>query len=184
MAVVAFDSLGTLFDLGDLESRMPPILLHALSLTVVGGWTPLDELAAALDPELAERLPGLAPYGDGAEALELVRASGHEAWVLTNGGRESTERLLEHGRLAELVAEVHSAEEVERYKPDAAVYGLLPSNATLVAAHAWDVAGARSAGRRGIFVDRTGNGWPLPGGPAPDGIAASLVEAARLASSP
>jgi hypothetical protein len=36
---------------------MPRVLHHALSLTVAGEWAPLDELAAALDPELAERLP-------------------------------------------------------------------------------------------------------------------------------
>lgn len=181
MAVVAFDFLGTLFDLGDLEERMPAILLHALSLTVIGEWVPLDELAAALDPELANRLPELDPYGDALEALETVRAGGDDAWVLTNGGRDLTQRLLERAGLADRVAEIHSAAEVGRYKPDAAVYGLLPESATLVAAHAWDVAGARAAGRRGVFVDRSGRGWPLPDRLRPDGIAPGLAEAARLA---
>jgi 2-haloalkanoic acid dehalogenase type II len=180
--VVAFDSLGTLFDLGDLEGRMPGVLHHALSLTVVGAWQPLDEVAAALDPQLAELLPELDPFDDAAPALEQVRGAGHEAWVLTNGSRAATEGLLERGGLAELVAEIRSAEEVERYKPHPAVYGLVPDATTLVAAHAWDVAGGCSAGLRGVWVDRADGSWPLPRELAPDASAADLVEAARLAT--
>lgn len=183
MAVVAFDSLGTLFDLGDLEERMPRVLLHALALTVVGEWSPLDELAAALDPELAERLPELEPYHDAREALEHARVAGDEAWVLTNGGRESTQRLLQRGGLAELVAEVRSAEEVERYKPRAAVYELLPEDAALVAAHAWDVVGARAAGRHAVWVNRDGGRWPYPGQRS-EPTAATLGEAVALANRP
>ncbi|HJU36002.1 MAG TPA: hypothetical protein VJ716_01100 [Gaiellaceae bacterium] len=182
MTVVAFDSLGTLFDLGDLEERMPRVLHHALALTVAGGWAPLDELAAALDPDLARRLPELEPYGDGLPAIERVRASGAEPWVLTNGGREATEKLLERGGMAGSVAEIRSAEEVERYKPHAEVYELLPGDAILVAAHAWDVAGARATGRCAVWVDRLGREWPLPGDPPER--ASSLPEPARLAGSP
>jgi 2-haloacid dehalogenase len=181
MPVVAFDSLGTLFDLDGMEERMPRVLHHALALTFVGEWAPLDEIAAALDPELAQRLPDLDPYDEALGALERVRDDGDEAWVLTNGGRDSTRKLLERGGLAGLVTQVRSAEEVERYKPHAAVYGLLPERATLVAAHAWDVVGARAAGLRAIWVDRAERGWPLPDRLAPDGTASSLVEAARLA---
>jgi 2-haloacid dehalogenase len=181
MTVVAFDSFGTLFDLGELEERMPRMLHLALSLTVVGDWVPLDELAAALDPDLAQRLPKLDPYDDALTAVERVRTSGSEAWVLTNGGRDSTKQLLERGGLAGLVAEIRSAEEVERYKPHPAVYGLLPADAVLVAAHAWDVAGAHAAGRRAVWVDRLGQGWPLPGVAEPQ-RAPDLREAALLAS--
>jgi 2-haloalkanoic acid dehalogenase type II len=181
VAVVAFDSLGTLFDLGDLEERMPSVLLHAVSLSVVGRWVPLDELAAALDPELADRLPGLEPYDDALPALERVAAAGDEAWILTNGGRASTEELLERAGLAGLVAEIRSAEEVERYKPHPEVYELLPNDSTLVASHVWDVAGAMHAGRRGVWVARHERAWPLPDEPAPDETVPDLVAAARSA---
>ena len=177
---MAFDSLGTLFDLGDLEERMPRLLHHALCLTVLGEWTPLDELAAALDPELAKRLPELEPFADAVPALERVRQGGDEALVLTNGGRASTEGLLERGGMAGLVAEIHSVEEVERYKPHPAVYELLPAGATLVAAHAWDVTGARSTGRPAVWVDRLEQRWPFPGRPH-EPRASSLPEAAELA---
>ena len=180
MAVVAFDSLGTLFDLGDLEERMPRVLHHALSLTVAGEWAPLDELAAALDPELAEGLSLLDAYDDARPALGWVREAGGDAWVLTNGGRATTEGLLERSGLADVVAEIRSVEEVERYKPHPDVYGLLPADATLVAAHAWDVAGAAHAGLRAVWVDRLEQPWPLPGKPH-EPRATSLPEAARLA---
>ena len=179
MALVAFDSLGTLFDLGDLKERMPRVLHHALSLTVVGQWAPLDELAAALDPELAERLPELGAYEDALPALEGVRRAGDEVLVLTNGGRDATSKLLERAGLADLVAEIRSAEEVERYKPDAAVYELLPSDATLVAAHAWDVMGARATNRAAVWVNRERRAWPYAGSheemEAPDLPAAALL---------
>ena len=183
MTVLAFDSLGTLFDLADLEERMPRVLLHALSLTVIGEWVPLEELAAALDPDLAQRLPELDPYGDARTALEQVRTAGAEPWILTNGGRDATRKLLERAGMASLVAEIRSAEEVERYKPHAEVYELLPADAVLVAAHAWDIAGARAAGRRAVWIDRLDQGWPLPGEPKPE-RASSLPEAALLASGP
>ena len=180
MAVLAFDSLGTLFDLAELEDRMPRLLQHALSLTVLGRREPLDELAAAVDPELAEPLPELDPYDDARPALESLRRAGDEAWVLTNGSRSSTEALLERGGLVGLLAEVRSVAEVERYKPHPAVYDLLPPQATLVAAHAWDVLGARASGFRAVWVDRLAEGWPLPGEPH-EACASSLPEAVQLA---
>ncbi len=182
MAVVAFDSLGTLFDLGELEPRMPSVLHHGLSLAVVGGWAPLDELAEALDPELAERLPKLDPFDDARPALQAVREAGDEAWILTNGGRDSTQQLLERAGLSDLVAAIHSAEEVERYKPQTEVYELLPRGSALVAAHAWDVAGAVRARMRGVWVDRQQRGWPFPQEIAPNATAPDLVRAAELAA--
>jgi 2-haloacid dehalogenase len=181
VAVVAFDSLGTLFGLDGLEERMSRLLHHALSLTVAGAWAPLDGLAAALDPELGKRLPGLAAYDDALPALESVRRANGEAWVLTNGSRATTKGLLERSGLADLVTEIRSVEEVERYKPHPAVYELLPTDATLVAAHAWDVFGARATGRRAVWIDRLEQQWPLPGDP-PGLRAPNLVEAARLAN--
>jgi 2-haloacid dehalogenase len=180
VTVVAFDAFGTLFDLGDLEERMPRVLQHALSLTVAGEWAPLDELAPALDPELAEGLPELDAYDDALPALECMKEAGGEAWVLTNGSRATTASLLERSGLAGLVTEIRSVEEVERYKPHPAVYELLPEDATLVAAHAWDVLGARAAGRRAVWVDRREQRWPFPGQPHEPRVS-SLPEAARLA---
>ncbi len=179
--VVAFDALGTLFDLGKLSEsvELKRALHHAASPTLAGEWAPFAEVAGAVDPDLQERLRELEPAEDAREALERVRVAGAEAWILTNGGREASERLVARGDLGGLVARVRSVEEVERYKPDAAVYGLLPAGAALVAAHGWDVVGARAAGYRAVWVDREEGGWLLPVA-EPELRASGLVEAAAL----
>jgi 2-haloacid dehalogenase len=51
----------------------------------------------------------------------------------------------------------------------------------MVAAHAWDVNGARAAGPRAIWIRRLERRWPFPI-PEPDGVA-SLVEAADKGAS-
>ena len=67
---------------------------------------------------------------------------------------------LERAGLAGLVATVRSVgrlRKIERYKPSRPeVYELLPEEATLVSGHAWDVIGARAAGRDAVWVNRDG----------------------------
>lgn len=182
MPVVAFDALGTLFDLGRLggKAELHRALHHAACLTLAGEWAPLDEIAAAIDEKLPGKLAGADAARDAREALEVVRDGGGEAWVLTNGTHANTMALLERTELGSLIAHVRTVEEVRRYKPHADVYALLPQGATLVAAHSWDVAGARAAGYRAVWVDREEGEWILP---VPEVAlrAHTLVEAARLA---
>lgn len=182
MNVVAFDSLGTLFDLGRLEKseQLHRVLHHAACLTLAGEWAPLDEIAAAVDEKLPEKLTSANPAKDAREALEAVRGGGGEAWVLTNGTLASTEKLLVAGELSNLVVEVRTVEEARAYKPHSSVYALLPAGATLIAAHGWDVLGARAAGYRVVWVDREEGEWILPA-PAPELRARTLLDAARLA---
>lgn len=179
--VVAFDSLGTLFDLAELEDTMQRVLHRAVSLTVSGEWADFRDVARSVDPELPKRLAQLDAYPDARNALEHLRSK--EVWVLTNGGADATHELLERNGLSDLVTEVHTVGEVKRYKPHPAVYRLLPSGATLVAAHDWDVAGARSAGYRAIWIARRDWMLPLPE-PGRGDCAESLLEAANLATRP
>lgn len=180
MAVVAFDAMGTVFDLGELSESVAfrQVLHHAAALTLAGEWAPFDELARTVDEELPERLSRVPAYPEARDALEAVRDAGGEPWILTNGTRENTEQLLDRNRL---FAEVHTVEEVRSYKPHPDVYRILPTRATLVAAHAWDVAGARAAGYRAVWIDRVEQRWPLPLA-RPHLCAHDLVEAARLAT--
>jgi 2-haloacid dehalogenase len=176
MTVVAFDALGTLFDLGDLEPRMAKPLHHATSLTLAGEWLPFNEIVEAVDPELAKQLRELDPFPDAREALGAV----DEAWVLTNGGKGQTRALLERAGLDDLVAEVRSVEEVKAYKPHPDVYRMLPRDSKLIAAHAWDVAGARAAGYDAVWVNRCDQPWPFPGIEA-DRVAPDLLVAVEPA---
>jgi 2-haloacid dehalogenase len=172
--VILFDALGTLFDLPDeAKPWMPKVLHAAATLTMLGEFVPLDAIVLAMpgaDLRLLQELE-LAPG-----AREAVEAAG-EAAVLTNGTAASTrENLARNG----LDLPVLSVEEVRAYKPDARVYRAalerFGADATLVAAHGWDVAGARAAGMRAVFV---GEEWPLPLDP-PDLTAPSLPEAVAL----
>jgi 2-haloacid dehalogenase len=107
--------------------------------------------------------------------------------VLTNAGENQTRQLLEAAGLDERVAELVSVEEVELYKPHPAVYrhaaerlGVEPKSVTLIAAHAWDVVGAKAAGLDTIWVDRLEREWPFPRGKPRSRIAHDLLEAANL----
>jgi 2-haloacid dehalogenase len=112
---------------------------------------------------------------DAAEAAALAG----DCAVLTNGGLASTRALVERAGLP--IETILSCEEVRAYKPSAAPYLHARERlgeCVLVATHAWDVAGARAAGLRAIWVDRSERTWPLAG-VEPGERAASLVEAVR-----
>jgi 2-haloacid dehalogenase len=85
-----------------------------------------------------------------------------------------------------------SAELAQAYKPAPEAYrtaaellGVEPGDLMMVAAHAWDLEGARDAGLRTVFVDRPleyGPGSAARTGPGADLAVADLLElAGRLA---
>ena len=173
----------SLVDLGAppaaLEAWFQRILHEAATVTIVDGYRPFKELAAsALKTTLAQlglaagrteplgALAELDPYPDAADALRQLREAGVRIMALTNGSADSTEKLLERGGLSELVEEITSCDEVRRFKPHPAPYELaiqrvgLP--ATFVAAHGWDVVGARAAGFDTVWIDREEHEWPFP----------------------
>ena len=170
--VVAFDSLGTLLDLGELgeSAAFRHVLHHAVCLTLAGEWRPFAEIAAAVDDELPERLQQLDAKPDARAALELVRSAGAEAWILTNGGRDATQRLVDRAGLSDVVPRIRTVEEVRRYKPAREVYQLAveallvkKEDVGFVSSNCWDAIGAKSFGfsvywinRSGAPVDRTG----------------------------
>jgi 2-haloacid dehalogenase len=201
--------LGTLFHLAPLEERLGgnaeldawfERLLHSTAaLTLAGEWQPFDELAAStlktalartekdVDAErVLDELQQLPPYPDAGPAFTVLEEAGLIAGVLTNSGERSTRELLEAAGLEERVAEIVSVEEVKLYKPHPAAYrhaaeriGAEPSRTTLIAAHAWDVVGAKQAGLGGVWIDRLEREWPFPRG-KPRKAASDLEEAARL----
>jgi 2-haloacid dehalogenase len=192
-----FDAMGTLFDLAPLRERLGAhateawferILHSAATLTILGEFAPFAELARttlattcaklSLDVDHEDVLAQLQrlPPADGArEALERA----DRAYVLTNGGREGGEALLRNAGLDGLVARVFGVDEVGAYKPDPRPYRLVVDavgDATLVAAHAWDVVGAVRAGLSAVWVSRDEQVWPFPGEVTPHATARSLHE--------
>lgn len=106
----------------------------------------------------------LDPWPDVPAGLETLRQSRAVA-ALSNGNVALLVDLARHGDLR--FDRLLSAELARVYKPEAEVYltgvrllGLEPSEVMMVAAHPFDLKGARAAGLRTAFIDR-----PLEYGP-------------------
>jgi 2-haloacid dehalogenase len=185
---------------GTLEAWFGRMLHSAASLTLVGEFRPFRAIGETtlrstlaqlgVDPgraeEVLQELGELDAYPEAGEAFDLLDEAGVPAVTLTNGGREHTEKLLESAGLRQRVQRVFTVDEVEAYKPHREPYlyaartlGLPPASLALIAAHGWDVVGARAAGLAAIWVDRLERRWPFPTDVPPS--ARDLVEAVELA---
>jgi 2-haloacid dehalogenase len=184
----------------DWRSRYAPALEEANRGERPAGT--LDELhGATLDELLTARgLPAvedaartrlvrawheLDPWPDVREGLELLRRD-HVTATLSNGHVALLVDLARHGDLR--FDAILSAELAGAYKPAPEVYlraaqllAVEPAELMLVAAHPFDLQGARGAGLRTAFVDRPlehGPGSPPRSDPAADVSVASLPELA------
>jgi 2-haloacid dehalogenase len=150
----------------------------------------LSERGVELPEEERHRLVGawhrLDPWPDVREGLEALR-SRHVVASLSNGHVALLVDLARHGDLR--FDCVLSAELARAYKPAAEVYltaarllGVEAGELMLVAAHPWDLAGARSAGLQTAFIDRPseyGPGSPAREDPHADVSAGDLLELAE-----
>ena len=154
----------------------------------------LDDLLAERGVELPEearrRLVGawhrLDPWPDVRPGLEALRRR-HVTATLSNGHLALLVDLARHGDLR--FDCVLSAELARAYKPAPAAYetaarllGVEPSALMLVAAHPWDLEGARGAGLQTAFIDRPlefGPGSAARDDPEADESAGDLLELAE-----
>ncbi len=157
--------------------------------------------AAALDMTAARRevilteeerhrilrgLRQLPAHHDVADALGRLRKEGVRLAALTNSTQEVAEAQLTHANLRDFFELVLSADEVKRLKPAPEPYhmaaqrlGVEIGQMRLIAAHAWDVAGALAAGCAAAFVARPGVVFD-PLAPRPDIVGEDLREVAAL----
>jgi 2-haloacid dehalogenase len=178
------------------------VLQSALVATILGEYRDFDAIqATALDMTAARhqrmladeartailgtmhRLPA---HPDARPALERLRAAGLRLAALTNSPLRMAEEQLTSAGLRAYFEQVLSVDAVRRLKPAAEVYhmaaqrlGVPPDQTRLVAAHAWDVAGAMRAGCAAAFVARPGQVLD-PLFPPPDVEGANLEEVADL----
>ncbi|MFD1692215.1 HAD-IA family hydrolase [Azotobacter chroococcum] len=107
------------------------------------------------------------------EGLQALKNQGYTLVTLTNSTRRGVQTQLENAGLADLFADNLSIEEIKLYKPHLRTYrwaaermGVKLEETLLVAAHGWDVAGAKAAGMPAIFVARPGQTlYPLAAEP-------------------
>lgn len=105
----------------------------------------------------------LPPHPEVRESLERLRTAGFRLGTLTNSTTPVAVAQMRHAGLTDLFEHILSADEVKRLKPAAEPYrmaaerfGVPIGEMRLVAAHAWDVAGALKAGAAAAFVARPG----------------------------
>lgn len=189
-AVVAFDVVETLFSLAPVEAALRPLdvplplfftrfLRDGFALAAAGDYQPFPAVASsalrALAPgsddavrqavlEAFQRLPA---HPDAAPAMERLVAAGVRVVTLTNGGADATGRLLAGAGLDRHVEQAISAEEVGRWKPAREPYlhaahrlDCRPGDIALVAAHDWDVHGAKRAGFVTGWCSRSAQAFP------------------------
>jgi 2-haloacid dehalogenase len=132
-----------------------------------------------------EGMSQIEPDPQARSALEILSESGLTCTALSNGNLRATETLLDNAGLHGSFAHVLSIDSIGLPKPRAEVYHVvadaleLPPQALLmVAAHPWDLHGARAAGLSTAYVSR---GLPWPASlDAPDFTASSLGGIAQL----
>lgn len=138
--------------------------------------------------EIVEGMRSLPAHPDVPEALERLRGAGYRLVTLTNGSSEAVADQLRNAGLAGFFERSFSVDAVSRFKPAPEPYlhacalaAVDVDRAMLVAAHDWDIIGARAVGMEGCFLARPGVVWGLPD-PPPDVVASDLRDAAeRLA---
>lgn len=186
---------------GDAQTRpkwFAELLQLALTHTVTGdyrdflvlGEAALHALGQKLGQPVLADLPNqvratmrqLPPHPDTRAALERLRGGGAALYALTNNPLPVVQAQLEHAGLGDLFTGVLSGDTVQTLKPGRAAYlhglqaaGADATDSWLVAAHGWDITGARAAGLRTAFVTRPGQAQnPL----APADLSGPLAEVA------
>lgn len=129
-------------------------------------------------------VPKLPPHPEVEESLARLRGAGIRLASLTNSTQQVAENQMENTGLGVYFEQILSADTVQRLKPAPEPYrmaaeslGVEIGEIRLVAAHAWDVAGALRAGCAAAFVGRPGK-VPDPLVEGPDVIGSDLSEVA------
>lgn len=178
------------------------LLQSALVATVTGSYSDFGTIggaalrmtAARHGMELSDEDQGyilagmreLPPHPEAPAALDRLRDAGIRLAALTNSTEEVANAQLSNAGLADRFERILSADTVKRLKPAPEPYraaaeslGVEMGDVRLVAAHAWDVAGAMRAGCAAAFVARPGMVLdPLV--QTPDVVGADLDEVASL----
>lgn len=130
--------------------------------------------------ETVESMRALPAHPDVAAGLDTLTAAGFRLVALTNSASDAVSDQLANAGISDRFERAISVDSVGRFKPAPEVYlhaamqmGVEIDQSMLVAAHDWDIVGARSIGMPGAFVARPGAVWGMPDDP-PAVVAADL----------
>lgn len=169
------------------EAWFAGVLRDGFALTVLGDNPAFAELGAdgvrarvrAAHPERGQQavdeaadrvlstFTSLAPHPDVVEGLRALASLGCRIVTLSNGSAGVARALLGETGAGPVIEDYLSVEQAGVWKPAAAAYryaleqtGIEARQAMLVAVHPWDVEGARRAGLRTAWVNRTDAVYP------------------------
>jgi 2-haloacid dehalogenase len=166
------------------------MLQYSLVATVSGEYFAFSDIGAAVlqmlarnsgvpvSPEDAKKalssMKSLPAHRDVEPGLRRLKAAGFRLATLTNSSHDGVKAQLQHAGLSGFFERELSVESISKFKPHADVYAWAaremqaqPNECMLIAAHGWDVAGAKWAGMSTAFIARPGQ-QKFPLAPEPD----------------
>jgi 2-haloacid dehalogenase len=166
-------------DAGVRRAWFSQLLQSAFLATITGVYSDFGTIGGAALEMVAERqgmdlsdedkqkilggMRELPPHPEVVESLDLLRDAGLRLATLTNSTQQVAEAQMSNSGLRDYFEQILSADTVGRLKPAPEPYrmaaqslGVGVEGVRLVAAHAWDVAGALRAGCAAAFVARPG----------------------------
>lgn len=166
------------------------MLHYSLVSTLIGNYQDFGEVGIAsllmiaeenhieLDYERAKKaiipsLLNLPPHQDVIGALRELKKLDVKLATLTNSSNYGVNTQLENAKMTNLFDDILSIEDVGMYKPHKSTYlwaaekmNVKVEEAMLVAAHGWDIAGAKASGMQTTFIARPGKSlYSLSGQP-------------------
>ncbi|WDQ14783.1 haloacid dehalogenase type II [Rhodopirellula sp. P2] len=179
------------------------MLHYSLVETLAGEYHDFGEIGTAALMMVAERegieldresaraaivtpLRSLPAHADVREGLQRLAKQGFRLVSLTNSSSVGVQTQMKNAGITDLFEKRYSVDQLKKYKPHPAPYqmvlddlGVQPHEALMVAAHAWDLAGAKSVGMQTAFVKRPGTAL-YPNVQKPDVIVNDLNELADI----
>ena len=112
-------------------------------------------------------------HQDVGESIKIFHKHGLKIVTLTNGSKNNTLKLIKKNNLSKYISRCFSIDEIKLWKTNKKIYlhvcnemGFSSSNAMMIAAHAWDISGAKNAGLKTAYITRyekiLGSIYPKP----------------------
>ena len=164
------------------EVWFPKLLHYSLVETTTENYANFTEIAAATFKMISGKfdktftnqeiknilseITKLPTHPDVQPGLEQLKNSGTKLIALSNGKPDVLKSQLEFAEIDSFFEGIHSIEEVKKYKPHPESYHYVldkykieAKNALMVAAHPWDILGAKRANLKTCFVNRQEEGF-------------------------
>ncbi len=130
-------------------------------------------------------LRALPPHPDVVAGLKALKEKGYRIVSLTNSSAVGVETQFKNAGLTDLFEKRFSVDSVKKFKPHPDTYqtvlddlGVNAGEVLMVAAHAWDLAGAKNVGLQTAFIARPGKTL-YPNLARPDYVLKDLSELAK-----